>query len=127
MLWADLVDLRGQEVAKNLTFVMAASTPFFYGIANATLVQNLTATPKLLVPPGTEFSYETNNHKQYTAPVGEALGFNLHNVNNHPFHIHINPFQLTQDQPADAEQWEKAWFQSGDWHDNLFMPSDGGG
>ena len=103
MLWADFIDLRGQEVAKNLTFMMSQfaphynNTPYFYGISNDTLV-----------PPGTEFSYETNDHKQYTAPVGEALGFNLHNVNNHPFHIHINPFQLTQDQPADAEQWEKA-------------------
>ena len=98
---------------------MAASTPFFYGIANATLVQPGT---KLLVPPGTEFSYETNNHKQYTAPVGEALGFNLHNVDYHPFHIHINPFQLTMNQPNTVDQWEKQWFQSGDWHDNLFMP-----
>ena len=59
-------------------------------------------------------------------PVGEVVGFNLRNVNGHPFHIHINPFQLTQEQPSHAEQWEKDWFKSGDWHDNLFMPGNGG-
>ena len=114
MLWADLVDLRGQEVAKNLTFFMAGPT-YFYGIANATDV-----------PPGTEFSYDKKMNEQYTAPVGEVLGFEVHNVNRHPFHIHINPFQLTVDQPLDADQWKKDWFQSGDWHDNLFMPGNGG-
>ena len=128
MLWADLVDLRHQEPAKNLTFNMAQPT-YFYGIANDTLVPpgmpgNL--LPGNLLPPGTEFSYVTNNHEQYTVPVGEAVGFNLRNVNGHPFHIHINPFQLTQEQPSHAEQWEKDWFKSGDWHDNLFMPGNGG-
>ena len=124
MLWADLVDLRGQEVAKNLTFIMSnqlgppyGRAPYFYGISNST--EDGTRI-------GTEFTYQKKNHKQYTAPVGEALGFNLRNVNGHPFHIHINPFQLTQEQPSNAEQWEQAWFKSGDWHDNLFMPGSGG-
>merc|ERR1719424_1672730 len=111
-----LVDLRGQEVAKNLTFLMSQpGAPYFYGISNATQA-----------PPGTEFSYLKASHKQYTLPVGEAVGFDLRNVNGHPFHIHINPFQLTQDQPQDAPLWEQAWFKSGDWHDNLFMPGSGG-
>ena len=66
MLWADLVDLRHQEPAKNLTFNMAQPT-YFYGIANDTLVPpgmpgNL--MPGNLLPPGTEFSYVTNNHEQ---------------------------------------------------------------
>ena len=110
VLWADLVDLRGQKVAKNLTFDIAGPK-FFFGIANATEV-----------PPGTEFSFNKASHEQYSAPVGEAVGFDLSNVNVHPFHIHINPFQLTQDTPErvnKANPWNHGWFQSGDWHDTL--------
>ena len=111
MLWADLVDLRGQDVAKSLTFNISAPN-FFFGIANDTTV-----------PPGTEFSFLKADHEQFSAPVGEAVGFNLRNVNVHPFHIHINPFQLTQDTPErvnKANPWNRGWFQSGDWHDTLF-------
>ena len=111
VLWADLVDLRDQYVAKNLTFNIAAPK-FFFGIANDTTV-----------PPGTEFSFLKADHEQFSAPVGEAVGFNLRNVNVHPFHIHINPFQLTQDTPErvnKANPWNRGWFLSGDWHDTLF-------
>ena len=110
MLWADLVDLRGQEVAKNLTFNIAGPD-FFFGMANDTKV-----------PPGTQFSFNKADHEQFSAPVGEAVGFDLINVSVHPFHIHINPFQLAQDTPEkvnNANPWNRGWFQSGDWHDTL--------
>ena len=113
MLWADLVDLRGQEVAKNLTFDMGGPGNFFWGIGNDTNV-----------PPGMKFSFEASDHEQFSAPVGEAVGFDLYNVNGmfgHPFHIHINPFQLTQD-TAPTGFDDPDWFQSGDWHDTLLVP-----
>ena len=109
VLWADLVDLRGQEVAKNLTFNIAAPK-FFFGIANDTTV-----------PPGTEFSFLKADHEQFSAPVGEAVGFDLYNVDQHPFHIHINPFQLTVN--ATAQDIDPDWYQSGDWHDTLLVPT----
>ena len=113
MLWADLVDLRGQEVAKNLTFNID-DLHFMYGIANDTNdnVQNGT---------GTEFSFLKTDHEQFSAPVGEAVGFDLYNVDQHPFHIHINPFQLTVN--ATAQDIDPDWFQSGDWHDTLLVPT----
>ena len=110
VLWADLVDLRGQEVAKNLTFNIAGPD-FFFGMANDTKV-----------PPGTQFSFKKADHEQFSAPVGEAVGFDLINVSVHPFHIHIKPFQLAQDTPEkvnNANPWNRGWFQSGDWHDTL--------
>ena len=116
MLWADLVDLRGQEAAKDLIFNM---NPFDHGITNGSIKNNPTSIPK-----GTTFRFDPNR-VDYTLPVGEVVGLDLYSVDVHPFHIHINPFQLTQDQPSHAEQWEKDWFQSGDWHDNLYMPGSG--
>ena len=112
VLWADLVDLRRQKVAKNLTFSIARPK-FFYGIANATNV-----------PPGTQFSFEASNHEQFSAPVGEAVGFDLSGVNFHPFHIHINPFQLTVN--TTPQGIDPDWFQSGDWHDTLKVPDSNG-
>ena len=112
MLWADLVDLRGQEVAKNLTFNID-DPEFMYGIANDTNDNVLHGT-------GTEFSYLKTDHEQFSAPVGEAVGFDLYNVDQHPFHIHINPFQLTIN--ATAQDIDPDWFQSGDWHDTLLVP-----
>ena len=100
MLWADLVDLRGQEVDKNLSFKMAR--PDFPQISG--------------------FLYDPNKIN-YTFPVGKVVGLNLSNVNNHPFHIHINPFQLTKD--GTGEKWEQDWFLSGDWQDTMFNPEDG--
>ena len=103
-MWADLVDLRGQEVAKNVTFNIDGPH-FMYGIANET---------------GKEFSFLKDDHEQFSVPVGEAVGFDLQNVNQHPFHIHINPFQLTVD--TTPPHIDPDWFQSGDWHDTLLAP-----
>ena len=94
---ADLVDLRGQKVAKNVTFDMAS--PTFPKISNFTFEKNVV---------------------QFTMPVGEAIGINLKKISIHPFHIHVNPFQLTQNP---LETYENNWFRSGDWHDTLFYPT----
>ena len=148
MLWADLVDLRGQEAAKDLIFNM---NPFDHGITNGSIKNNPTSIPK-----GTTFRFDPNR-VDYTLPVGEVVGIDLFQVDQHPFHIHINPFQLTSGsgesgsgesgsgsgsgepssgsgepgsgsgsgEPSHAEQWEIDWFQSGDWHDTLFNPDSG--
>ena len=71
-----------------------------------------------------KFSFEASNQEQFSAPVGEAVGFDLLNVNGHPFHIHINPFQLTQD--TAPKGFDHDWFQSGDWQDTLLVPSTDG-
>ena len=89
VLWADLVDLRGQEVAKNLTFNMGSAN--FPEISNHTFVAN---------------------DVQFEMPVGEAVGLDLNGVSSHPFHIHVNPFQLTQNPLPDNDN---NWFRSGDW------------
>ena len=116
MLWADLVDLRGQEVAKNLTFdIGGPAPPFFWGIGNDTHV-----------PPGMKFSFEASNQEQFSAPVGEAVGFDLYNVDQHPFHIHINPFQLTVNTALPRVDGASDWFQSGYWQDTLLVPSTAG-
>ena len=139
---ADLVDLRGQEVAKNLTFVMSKSTGEG-GIYNGTDRSRWLENPKdmygnpykkdangrniaynqpKVVLQKAEFSLKFKpGHVQYEAPVGEAVGFDLYFVNQHPFHIHINPFQLTADVDDDNSSASE-WFQSGDWHDTLFFP-----
>ena len=69
----------------------------------------------------TQFSFEASNHEQFSAPVGEAVGFDLSGVNGHPFHIHINPFQLTVN--TKPQGIDPDWFRSGDWHDTLKVPN----
>ena len=88
-------------MAKNLTFAM--KHPSF--IANST---------------GHLFEFDPNR-VGYTLPVGKVVGFELKAVNYHPFHVHINPFQLTKNGMGD--QWEQDWFQSGDWHDTMLVPN----
>ena len=96
-------------MAKNLTFNIDGPH-FTYGIGNGTGLDS------------TEFSFLKTDHEQFSAPVGEAVGFDLYNVDQHPFHIHINPFQLTVN--ATAQDIDPHWFQSGDWHDTLLVPMD---
>ena len=129
MLSADLVDLRKQEAAKNLTFNM---NPDDFGITNGAWKIKGVLQPKgITIPEGKILQFNTTR-VDYTLPVGEVVGLDLYQVDQHPFHIHINPFQLTQDQPQEAlgkkiGSWEKDCFKtSGDWHDTLFMPGSGG-
>ena len=133
---ADLVDLRGQEVAKNLTFVMSKSTGK-QGIYNGTDRSRWQENPNdqngnckygncfdqskvVLQKPEFWLTFKPG-HVQYEAPVGKAVGFDLYFVNLHAYHIHINPFQLTAD-VDDDDSSASDWFQSGDWHDTLFFP-----
>eukprot|EP00964_Phaeocystis_antarctica_P119618 scaffold83334_cov72-Phaeocystis_antarctica.AAC.4 len=83
----------------------------FFSIANGTNPPGM----------GTIFQYDTS-HVDYTLPVGKAVGLELYTVDYHPFHIHVNPFQLT----TGGANAEVDWFQSGDWHDTLLtLPGDG--
>ena len=45
--------------------------------------------------------------------VGTVNQIDLDGVDVHPFHIHINPFQLTADPTDTADDY----FRAGDWHD----------
>jgi len=54
----------------------------------------------------------------YVMPVGEVIGVDLFYVNWHPFHNHINPFQMQFTPVLDAG----GFFQAGDWHDTLLIP-----
>eukprot|EP00964_Phaeocystis_antarctica_P021910 scaffold12166_cov49-Phaeocystis_antarctica.AAC.1 len=124
---ADLVDLRKQEVGKNLTFVQSTDYKSFYNGTDPTR-WDLIAGKSKKSPNGTvltqksewELQFEAG-HVQYTAPVGEVIGLDLFAVDVHPFHIHVNPFQLTL-KPVDANEWLSTWFKSGDWQDTLFIP-----
>ena len=93
---ADLVDLRGQEVAKNLTFVMSKSTGK-QGIYNGTDRSRWQENPNdqngkckygncydqskvVLQKPEFWLTFKPG-HVQYEAPVGKAVGFDLYFVN----------------------------------------------
>eukprot|EP01063_Lacrimia_lanifica_P034286 TRINITY_DN630_c0_g1_i1.p1 TRINITY_DN630_c0_g1~~TRINITY_DN630_c0_g1_i1.p1 ORF type:complete len:847 (+),score=293.94 TRINITY_DN630_c0_g1_i1:62-2542(+) len=50
-------------------------------------------------------------------PLGSVQKWRLDGARGHPFHIHVNSFQLGPD-TADTS----GYFQPGDWHDVFFMP-----
>ena len=93
---ADLVDLRGQEVAKNLTFVMSKSTGK-QGIYNSTdrsrwqenpndqngkcKYHNCSNQSKVVLQKPEFWLTFKPGHVQYEAPVGKAVGFDLYFVN----------------------------------------------
>jgi len=52
--------------------------------------------------------------------VGGVHTIQLGGVNAHPFHLHVNHFQLQAD-PADTNG---DYFRAGDWHDVLMMPTN---
>ena len=86
--------------------------------------------------PNTNVTLEFDpDNAAYTAPVGEAIGMDLYFVNTHPFHIHVNPFQLAMDtehRNSDSifggtyasNLTASGWFNSGDWHDTLLIPDE---
>jgi len=57
-------------------------------------------------------------HFAHTMPVGAVIGVDLYYVNWHPFHNHINPYQLA----FTPEITEDGYFMAGDWHDTLLIP-----
>merc|ERR1740139_216501 len=50
--------------------------------------------------------------------VGAIHTLSLSGINAHPFHLHVNSFQLAAD-PADTNG---DYFKQGDWHDVLLIP-----
>ncbi|KAL1519183.1 hypothetical protein AB1Y20_003443 [Prymnesium parvum] len=52
-------------------------------------------------------------------PVGNVIQYDLNGVDAHPFHNHVNSFQLLED-PADTAN---NYFRAGDWHDVLISPN----
>merc|ERR1719215_336365 len=48
-------------------------------------------------------------------PVGEVQEWQLSGIQFHPYHLHVNPYQITQ-------IWGDPWYMAGDWHDT-FLPT----
>ena len=68
---------------------------------------------------GAEFSSSTTYLASFA--VGAVHELSLTGVNAHPFHLHINSYQLAA-APADTSN---DYFLQGDWHDTLIYPNNG--
>ena len=72
---------------------------------------------------GCAVAFDTTN-KQYdgtahgSMPVGTVQEWTVSGNDRHPFHIHINSFQLG----ADASDPD-GYYQTGDWHDVFYRPT----
>ena len=62
-------------------------------------------------------SFATASTYEASFAVGAVHTLALSGVNAHPFHLHVNHFQLTGANLDDA-----SYFVEGDWHDVLFAP-----
>ena len=50
----------------------------------------------------------------------------LKNIKFHPYHHHINPFQIQKiDDAGELDESVSIWYQVGDWHDSLQLPAAG--
>jgi FtsP/CotA-like multicopper oxidase with cupredoxin domain len=66
---------------------------------------------------GASRSYNGVSHGDM--PVGSVQAWTVSGNDKHPFHIHINSFQLGSD-VVDAS----GYYQTGDWHDVFYRPTD---
>jgi FtsP/CotA-like multicopper oxidase with cupredoxin domain len=60
-----------------------------------------------------------------TFVTGSVYEIEAAGVNAHPMHSHVNPFQI-QDMNGETTL-DGGYFQAGDWHDTLYLPSMGKG
>ena len=64
---------------------------------------------------GNEFATSTTYEASFA--VGQVHQLGLSGIDAHPFHLHVNHFQLA----AAITDTQGAYFQQGDWHDVIFM------
>ncbi|KAL1520610.1 hypothetical protein AB1Y20_022184 [Prymnesium parvum] len=64
-------------------------------------------------------TFHSATHFMDTLPVGKVIQYSLSGLVLHPFHNHINSFQIIED-PADTFD---GYFRAGDWHDILISPN----
>jgi FtsP/CotA-like multicopper oxidase with cupredoxin domain len=72
------------------------------------------------VPNINDASYVSSTTYVATMTVGTVVQYNLGGVNAHPFHNHVNHYQIVAD-PADTAS---DYFRAGDWHDVLINPNN---
>ena len=67
----------------------------------------------------------------HTVVLGEVVERELNNLNAHPYHQHVYPFQIIDGVGGLTDANDTAYFQQGDWHDVLMIdslpPRQGGG
>jgi len=88
------------------------------------LVDLTNAEPKMDLEVGLENSLSINGEVFVDAstfvfemPVGEVISMNLHGINLHPFHVHVNPLQIVST-PDDVYD---GYFRQGDWQDTITL------
>jgi hypothetical protein len=55
----------------------------------------------------------------HTVEVGKVYDFSLQGVHVHPFHLHVNPFQIVSWGDTETVDDSDGWFAIGDWQDTL--------
>ena len=102
----------GSGVAPVSTKVNVSFT--YYGIA-----PHIDLAKEGVKPPPTNWGFNVDETLA-SFTTGTVNEYNVKGLWAHPFHQHVNPFQLTVTPPYDAG----GYFQAGDWHDTLLMPAD---
>jgi hypothetical protein len=59
-----------------------------------------------------------------TFTAGSIYEVTVTGANAHPFHVHVNPYQITA---MPETSYSNGYFQIGDWHDTLLIADMGGG
>ncbi|GAB4816399.1 hypothetical protein N2152v2_003445 [Parachlorella kessleri] len=57
-------------------------------------------------------------------PIGKVVHVQFDGINVHPFHIHVNPYQLVKLYPDQLDPGANftSWFEEGDWMDVIQLP-----
>ena len=113
-LLATVVATDGGETACDLPVFTINRPCYLADLRSATAAQ----TTRIQLGPVPEINgaeFDSSTTYDHTMAVGTVQEFDLNGVNAHPFHLHINSFQIVAD-PADTAG---DYFLAGDWHDVL--------
>ena len=134
-----LVDLQNVDLQKESAFSERDHTSIDLTLGSPPIF----APPWYSSPRGKKLTFEGQSKADATPPVGQPIEIKLSGIGIHPFHLHINPFQLQGD-PMDPEGLTRllkffgqkdyrnlfkhvqrrfgAYFKAGDWQDTLLLP-----
>lgn len=83
--------------------------------------------PFMTTPAGEHLAFAGPDVVDLTIPGGCPINVHMGGLRFHPSHQHINPVQLQSGLSNDGSRaYRRLWryFQGGDWHDTVFLPTD---
>jgi len=75
-----------------------------------------------VMPELPEDEEQMKNEAMGEVPINSVIELTIRGTTEHPFHLHVNPFQMMGYNPTRLSAEIKEYYQDGDWHDTILSP-----